>query len=399
MKILVLHNRYLQRGGEDLEVEAEERLLVAEGHTVLPYFRDNSEIERLTILQKAILPGTTIWSNRSVADVRKLALDHHPDVAHFHNTFPLISPAAYSACHSAGIPVVQTLHNYRLLCPSADFLRDGKPCEACLEKWFPWPAVRYACYRESRTASGTVAAMLAFHRLVGTWQNKVDLFIAVSQFSRDKFIAGGLPADKIVVKPNFVHPDPGADRNPSGYALYVGRLSTEKGLKTLLAAWKQLEGKIPLLIAGDGPLRQELESRVQQENLASVQFLGCLERPAVLAAMKRARFVVVPSACYENFCITVVEAFACSTPVIVAGHGALREIVVDQCTGLHFVPGNAQDLARQAEWAWTHPREMEEIGQASRAEFLANFTADRNYRMLMAIYKRAIESRASGGLP
>ncbi|HYY72624.1 MAG TPA: glycosyltransferase, partial [Candidatus Bathyarchaeia archaeon] len=270
MKVLMLHCRYKEPGGEDLAVASEEQLLATRGHTVLPYRRNNAEIEPLPIVQKAVLPLTTVWSNKSLAAVRHFALDHHPDVAHFHNTFPLISPSAYSACRSAGIPVVQTLHNYRLLCPGTTLSRDGKPCERCLGKGIAWPAARFACYRGNRTASGTVAAMLAIHQILGTWTKRVDLYIALSNFARDKFIAGGLPASKIVVKPNFVHPDPGSDRNVSGYALFAGRLSAEKGLRTLLAAWKQLGSKIPLRIAGDGPLRGELEGLVQRLGLGGV---------------------------------------------------------------------------------------------------------------------------------
>jgi glycosyltransferase involved in cell wall biosynthesis len=396
MKVLVVHSRYKERGGEDAAVESEEQLLATEGHTVLPYYRNNAEIERFTIFQKAVLPGTAIWSKKSLAEVRQVALKHQPDVAHFHNTLPLISPAAYSACRSIGIPVVQTLHNYRLLCPAATFFRDGRPCERCQGKKVPWPGVRYACYRGSRAATGTVAAMVAIHRALGTWTDMVDLYIALSDFAKDKFIAGGLPAAKIVVKPSFVYPDPGAERQVSDYALFVGRLSQEKGLGTLFAAWKQLGNKIPLSVAGDGPLRRELEDLVQRLGLVGVQFLGRLDRQAIFSAMKRARFLVVPSECYESSPMTVVEAYACATPVIAAGHGALREIVADQRTGLHFVPGDAEDLAHKTEWAWTHPRQMEEIGQAGRAEFVAKYNADRNYRMLMDIYRRAIESRVSG---
>lgn len=395
MKVLVLHSRYTERGGEDLAVESEEQLLAAHGHTVLPYRRNNAEIARFTFVQKSFLPATTVWSNKSFAEVRHVVLDHHPDVAHFHNTFPLISPAAYSACRSAGIPVVQTLHNYRLLCPAATFLRDGKPCECCMGKSIPWPGVRYACYRGSRTATATVAGMLAVHRFLGTWTDRVDLYIALSDFARDKFIAGGLPAEKIVVKPNFVQSAPGTDRDVSDYALFVGRLSQEKGLSTLLAALKQLAGKIPLLVAGDGPLRPKLEALVQQLGLAGVRFLGHVDRQAVFAAMKRARFLVVPSECYENFPMTVVEAYACGTPTIAAGIGVLKEIVADQQTGILFAPGNVEDLACKTAWAWTHPREMEEIGQAGHAEFMAKYTADRNYQILMDIYKRAIDSQGS----
>jgi glycosyltransferase involved in cell wall biosynthesis len=243
-----------------------------------------------------------------------------------------------------------------------------------------------------------VAAMVAIHRVLGTWTDMVDLYIALSHFAKDKFIAGGLPAAKIVVKPSFVYPDPGAERQVSDYALFVGRLSREKGLGTLLAALQQLGSKIPLFVIGDGPTRGELEGLAERLGLSGVRFFGHLDRQAVFAAMNRARFVVVPSECYESSPMTVVEAYACATPVIAAGHGALREIVADQRTGLHFVPGDAQDLARKTEWAWTHPREMEEIGQAGRAEFEAKYNADRNYRMLMDIYKRAIESRASSDL-
>lgn len=393
MKVLMLHCRYKKRGGEDLAVESEEQLLSTRGHAVFPYRRNNAEIEPFTIVEKAALPLTTVWSNKTLAEVRHFALNHQPDVAHFHNTFPLISPSAYSACRSAGIPVVQTLHNYRLVCPGTTLSRGGKPCECCLGKGIAWPAVRYACYRGNRTASGTVAAMLAIHQALGTWTKRVDLYVALSNFARDKFIAGGLPAAKIVVKPNFVHPDPGAERDVSDYALFVGRLSPEKGLGTLLAAWKQLGSKIPLRIVGDGPMRGELEALVERLGLARVRFLGHLDRQAVFAAMKSARFLVVPSECYENLPMTVTEAYACGTPTIVAGLGALEEMVADERTGIHFVPGNAEDLACKVEWVWTHPRDMEEIGQAGRAEFVAKYTADRNYEMLMGIYKRAIESR------
>lgn len=396
MKVLVAHGSYTERGGEDLAVESEEQLLAREGHAVLPYHRANADVGRFTILQKAVLPVSTVWSGKSFAEVRRIASENQADVAHFHNTFPLISPSGYTACHSLGIPVVQTLHNYRLVCPAATFFRRGEPCERCLGKKIPWPAVRYSCYRRSAAASGTVAALLAIHRVLGTWTDLVDIYIALSEFAREKFIAGGLPARKMVVKPNFVHPDPGAQREVSDYALFVGRLSPEKGLGTLLAAWKRLGSKIPLLFAGDGPLRCELETLGQKLGLTAVRFLGHLDRQAVFAAMKRARFLVVPSECYENFPMTVVEAYACATPTLAAGLGALQEIVTDKRTGMHFVPGNAEDLASKVEWAWNHPQEMEELGQAGRAEFVAKYTAERNYPLLMDVYRRAIESRRNG---
>jgi glycosyltransferase involved in cell wall biosynthesis len=389
----MLHDRYQYPGGEDRAVESEARLLTAAGHSVVRYDRNSADIQGFTILQKALLPTTALWSRKSLREVRRAVVQQQPHVAHFHNTFPLISPAAYSACRDAGIPVVQTLHNYRLLCPTATFLREGKPCERCLGKAVPWPGVLHACYRNSRAATGAVAAMLTVHRALGTWTEMVDIYIALSEFARDKFIEGGLPAAKIAVKPNFVDPDPGTDPDRSDYALFVGRLSHEKGLGTLLAAWQQIGDRMPLIVLGDGPLRCEFEAQSKNLGLSRVRFLGFVDRETTLATMKRARFLVVPSQCYENFPTTIVEAFACGIPVITASLGAMREVVADQNTGLHFYPGNSEDLAGKVDWAWRHPREMDAMGQAGRAEYLARYTGDRNFRTLMDIYERAIESR------
>jgi glycosyltransferase involved in cell wall biosynthesis len=395
MKVLILHSHYQWSGGEDAAVDSEEQLLTTAGHSVARYDRNNEDIQRFTIPQHALLPATTLWSRKSLTEVRQVLLQDRPNVAHFHNTFPLISPAAYSACRNAGIPVVQTLHNYRLLCPTATFFREGKPCELCLGRKVPWPGVLHACYRDSRAATGVVAAMLMVHRALGTWTEMVDVYIALSEFSRSKFIEGGLPAAKIVVKPNFVDPDPGTAREPSDYALFVGRLSREKGLGILLAAWKQIGDRIPLLVLGDGPLRGEFEAQVNSLGLSQVRFGGGVDREMVLAAMRRARFLVVPSECYENFPTIIVEAFACGIPIIAANLGATREMIVDQQTGLQFLPGSPEDLAAKVDWAWAHPSEMEALGQAGRAEYVAKYTGDRNLRMLTDIYARAMESRGT----
>jgi glycosyltransferase involved in cell wall biosynthesis len=395
MKVLILHSHYQWSGGEDAAVDSEEQLLTTAGHSVARYDRNNEDIQRFTIPQHALLPATTLWSRKSLTEVRQVLLQDRPNVAHFHNTFPLISPAAYSACRNAGIPVVQTLHNYRLLCPTATFFREGKPCELCLGRKVPWPGVLHACYRDSRAATGVVAAMLMVHRALGTWTEMVDVYIALSEFSRSKFIEGGLPAAKIVVKPNFVDPDPGTAREPTDYALFVGRLSREKGLGILLAAWKQIGDRIPLLVLGDGPLRGEFEAQVNSLGLSQVRFGGGVDRETVLAAMRRARFLVVPSECYENFPTIIVEAFACGIPIIAANLGATREMIVDQQTGLQFLPGSPEDLAAKVDWAWAHPSEMEALGQAGRAEYVAKYTGDRNLRMLTDIYARAMESRGT----
>ncbi len=246
--MLLLHNRYQQPGGEDQVFAAEGNLLEAHGHQVLRYTRHNDQV---TDQNPLALAGATVWNQAVYRELRTLIRRERPQVAHFHNTLPMISPAAYYAARAEGVPVVQTLHNYRLLCPNALFYRDGQVCEDCLGKAVPWPGVVHACYRESRASSGAVATMLTAHRAIGTWKKAVDMYVALTEFARQKFVQGGLPAEKIVVKPNFIEPDPGSGEGRGHYALFVGRLSQEKGVDTLLAAWEQLGEKVPLKIVGD----------------------------------------------------------------------------------------------------------------------------------------------------
>lgn len=386
MKVLVLHNRYRHRGGEDLVVNSEEQILSIAGHTVLRYERDNLEIQAPTLLGEGSLAIDTIWSRKSHRDVFRIARKEKPDVAHFHNTLPLISPAAYWACKEAAIPVVQTLHNYRLLCPAATFLRDGKVCESCLGKRVPWPGAIHACYRNSRIASGVVSVMLTIHGALHTWTKAVDMYIALSEFSKKKFVEGGLPAAQIRVKPNFVHPDPGDDADPTDFALFVGRLSEEKGLSTLLATWRLLGNRMPLRIVGDGPLNAELEADAGRSGLSCIHFEGRLARKEVFAVMKRARFLVVPSECYENFPMAIVEAFACGVPVIAFRLGAVEELVDSGRTGLLCTSNDPEDLAEKIKWAWAHPGELREMGRAARREYEMKYTAERNYELLKHIY-------------
>jgi glycosyltransferase involved in cell wall biosynthesis len=398
--ILKVHNRYQQPGGEDESSRSETALLARAGHSVTEYVRDNDEITAYTLIEKVSLGPRTVWAWDSCRQLGELLSSARPDVAHFDNTFPLISPAVYYACQEAGVPVVQTLRNYRLLCPGATFQRDGRVCEDCLGRG-PWRGVLHGCYRDSRGATAGVALMLSVHRRLGTWSKLVDCYIALTEFARAKFIEAGLPGEKIVVKQNFVcsqpivsQPQSSTDnrRHASGPALFVGRLSREKGVGTLLAAWKRLGNRIPLHVVGDGPLRTELESFARQNSLSQVFFHGRLNPEQTLAEMKRSRFLVFPSEWYETFGRVAAEAFACGVPVIASRMGAMEEIVADGRTGLHFTPGNADDLARKVEWACDHPEEMSEMGRSARAEYEAKFTPERNYTLLMGIYDRAMES-------
>jgi glycosyltransferase involved in cell wall biosynthesis len=331
----------------------------------------------------------TVWSFAARNDLSRSIRSCKPDVVHFHNTFPLISPAAYYACKDAGVPVVQTLHNYRLFCPAATFFRDGRVCEDCLTKGRS-QAVRHACFRQSRSATSAVVAMLEFHHRCGTWTKLVDRYIALSAFSRAKFIQAGLPAEKLVVKSNFALPDPGAGAGTRDYAIFIGRLSEEKGLRTLVQAWGRVNRRYPLRVIGEGPLLGDLQAKITRSGLLNIHLDGRLPRDESLKILQGARALILPSNCYENFPMTIVEAYACGTPVIASRLGAMQEIVQDTQTGLHFTAGDAEDLARKVEWAWTHPDEMRHMGRNARAVYEEKYTAERNYKLLMDIYLQAM---------
>ena len=386
MRVLIVHNRYTQPGGEDEVFRGEVDLLEQNGHEVIPFVEDNARFKGMPPLKAA---QNAIWSKKAQGKLRQLIQETKPDVAHFHNTFLMISPAAYYACKEAKVPVVQTLHNYRLVCPGSLLMRAGQVCENCVGKTVPWPGVIHGCWRGSRTGTAVVATMLAVHHLMKTWQEQVDVYIALTEFAQQKFIEGRLPAEKIAVKPNFVAPDPGPGHHGGGYALFVGRLSSEKGVMTMLRAWKQLKN-IPLKIVGDGPLMEEMQGFVQTEGLKDVKVLGRRPREDVFWLMREARGLMFPSEWYEGFPMTITEAFACGLPVIASRLGAMAEIIDDGRTGLHFEPGDAEDLAAKVEWAWSHPEAMQAMGREARREYEEKYTAERNYKMLMDIYHHAV---------
>jgi glycosyltransferase involved in cell wall biosynthesis len=388
MKILAVHNRYQRPGGEDQVFVDETALLETRNHRVLRYEVHNDQVKQVNRLA---LAKDTVWNTSAYRELGALIRRERPDVVHFHNTLPLVSPAGYYAARAEGVPVIQTLHNYRLLCPVALFFRDGRVCEDCMGKAVPWPGVVHRCYRGSRAASGVIATMLTVHRALRTWTEMVDVYVALTEFARSKFIEGGLPAGKIVVKPNFVAPDPGRGQGGGGYALFVGRLAPEKGTGTMLAAWDRLGTRIPLKIVGDGPLKdQVVEAATRQSN---VEWLGHRPVEDIHALMKKADMLVFPSQWYETFGRVAAEAFAAGTPVIAANIGAVAELVEHGRTGLKFRPGDPEDLVTQVEWALSHSAELRGMREEVRTEFEAKYTADRNYRALMEIYETALERK------
>jgi glycosyltransferase involved in cell wall biosynthesis len=388
VNILLVHNTYQQPGGEDVVFKQEGRMLENKGHCVTRYERSNWEADKYTGLRQISLARRTVWASDTRREFLRLLRAQKPDIVHVHNTFPMISPSIYSACSELKVPVVQTLHNYRLLCPAATLFRDGKVCEECMTASL-WRGIEHRCYRKSRAATAVAALMLAFHRMRGTWKREISCYVALTNFSKSKFVEGGLPAERIFVKPNFVDPDPGARTGDGEYALFVGRLSPEKRVSTVLQAWKRLRLPIPIMVLGGGPDQAELEAQAALDNLSNVHFHGQVPRERTLAAINNARFLVFSSEWYENFPVTIAEAFACRTPVIASRLGAMAEIVGDGYSGLHFTPGDPEDLARKVEWAWTHPDEIRTMGENARKEYESKYTAEKNYPRLMEIYEHA----------
>jgi glycosyltransferase involved in cell wall biosynthesis len=386
VKVLTVHNGYQQPGGEDQVFLAESALLESYGHRVVRYTTHNDQVAGMNRLA---LAGNTVWNSGTYQKLRALIRQERPQVVHFHNTFPLVSPAGYYAAKAEGVPVVQTLHNYRLLCPNALFFRDGGVCEDCMGKAVPWPGIVHKCYRGSRAASGVVAAMLTTHRVLRTWTEKVDVYVALTEFARRKFVEGGLPAEKLMVKPNFVYPDPGPGEGCGGYALFVGRLSPEKGVGTLLAAYQHLDKRSPLKVVGGGPLTQKVVEAASRHPY--IEYLGYRPPEEVQALMKEASILVFPSEWYEGFSRVAAEAFATATPIVAAAIGASIELVEHGRTGLHFHPGDPEDLAAQIRWFFSHAEEHARMRREVRTEYEAKYTAQRNYQMLLEIYGSALE--------
>ena len=393
MRILLVHNFYQHPGGEDQGFAAEGQLLEAHGHEVVRYTVHNDAIDGMSRLA---LVRNSIWNARIAAELAAIVRQRRIEVAHFHNTFPLISPAAYSAVRSAGAAVVQTLHNFRLICLNAVLFREGRVCEDCIGRLAPWPGVLRGCYRDSRAASAVVASVLLTHRAIRTWQRNVDVFLTPSQFAARKLIAGGAPVQRLRVYPNFVRPDPGVGNGEGGYALYVGRFSPGKGVSTLLEAWRHRNGLPPLKVIGDGPLAADVREAAA---LGKLEWLGRRAPAAVFEAMKKASCVVVTSECYETFGRVAVEAFACGTPVAAPDFGALAEIVEHGKTGRLFRASDPQDLKRQVSELMSDRERLGQMRKAARSTYESRYSGAESHRQLMAIYQQAIRRASPAGVP
>ena len=379
MKILLVHAAYKQYGGEDVVFSAERKLLEERHHDVAVYHRSNREMDTLSGPKAA---KETIWSERSKADVAALIESFRPDLIHVHNTFQIISPSIYYAAAARNIPVVQTLHNFRLVCPQAMLIRDEKVCIACVGR-LPWRAVVYRCYRDSVSASAVSMLMLGVHRAASTYRRHVKSFIVLNQFAKNLFIEGGIPGERIFVKPNFCE-DPGlGSTNHRSRGAFVGRLSAEKGINILSAACKA--AGIQIDVVGSGPL----ENFVRSDPMLS--YLGFMEREELRRFLSGASYLVVPSIWLETFGMVVIEAFSLGVPVIASRIGALAEIVCDGRNGILVSPSDERELATALAYATENPQAMLTMGAVARQDYLKKYTPDVNYSLLLNIYKATVE--------
>lgn len=393
MKVLLVHNYYQQPGGEDQVFLAEKESLESRGHTVSLFTVHNDQIKDMNALSVA---AATLWGKGTVGELAK-AVDHHkPDIVHFHNTFPLISPAAYAEVKKHSIPVVQTIHNYRLICGNALLYRNHAICAECTHKAIPYPLVVHGCYHNSRFQSLGVAAMLSYHRMLKTWQRQVDAYIMLSEFARAQLAPLKIPAEKMFVKPNFLHPDPGYRGGKGAYALFVGRLSQEKGILSLLDSW-ELITDVPLIIIGDGPLRQVVEKRAAALRHQLIHFMGAQPHDVVIRMIQASSFLVLPSEWFEGFPMVILEAFACGKPIISTGQGAMASEIIEGRTGIFFSPGNHGELASKVTWAWNNPDTIEQMGQWARLEYETRFTESKNYERTMQIYRFVCDTQQDTG--
>jgi glycosyltransferase involved in cell wall biosynthesis len=332
----------------------------------------------------------TIWNPQSAEAVQRLVRHNQIEVAHFHNIFPVMSPSVYRAARDEGAAVVQTLHNFRLICPSSTMFRDNHLCSDCVGKPLPWPSVLHACYRGDRQATTVSAAMLAYHRALGTWSNSIDAYVALSQFNRSLFCRAGFAEGSLFVKPNFLKADPGPGSRKRTGALFIGRLIPEKGISTLLAAWKRIGSRLPLTVFGDGPLRDEVASAAESSD-GAVSWLGWRSRSEVDAALGAASVVISPSVWIEAGPLSVIESFARGTPVIASRLGSLAEFVKPDVSGYLFDPGNPASLVAAVEKFLELPDCGSRMGEAAREIFLDTYSAEPAYKNMLALYDFALK--------
>ncbi|MFI2507259.1 glycosyltransferase [Streptomyces sp. NPDC018972] len=399
MHVLVVHNRYssAQPSGENRVVDQEVGLLRAAGHRVGVFERRSDDIAAMSLPRKAAVPLLVPWNPAVRTELAARLRAERPDVVHVHNVFPLLSPAVLAACADAGVPVVATLHNYTQVCPPGTLHRDGRLCTECVGTAVSLPAVRHGCYRNSRLATVPLAVGLSVNRR--RWWSGVERFLCISAAQRDVLVRSGMPAERLVVKHNFV-PDPGAGRAGAGeHLLFLGRLAEAKGVRLLMAAWDEIAADggvgVPLVLAGAGPLEQEVTAWAAGRD--DVRYAGLYDPAQCRQAVARSVAMVAPSMAMETFGLVVAEAMAAGVPAVAAGHGAFAELVEDGVTGLLHRPGDTASLVSGIRRITADPVRNREMGRAARRRYEQDFSPDVGLRRLLEEYRSAIAGRSGGG--
>ncbi|MFE5856130.1 glycosyltransferase [Streptomyces sp. NPDC056500] len=398
MHVLVVHNRYssAQPSGENNVVDREVALLRAAGHRVELFERRSDDIADRSLLGKAALPLLVPWHPGVRSELATRLRTDRPDVVHVHNVFPLLSPAVLAACADAGVPAVATLHNYTQVCPPGTLQRDGRPCTECVGST-PLPAVRHGCYRNSRLATVPLAISLLVNRQ--RWWSGVERFFCISAAQREVLVQAGMPAERLAVKHNFV-PEPGTQRTGGGdHLLYLGRLAEAKGVRLLMTAWDEIAADggvgVPLVIAGTGPLEQEVTAWAAGRD--DVRYVGLYDPAQCRQAIARSVAVVAPSTWLEAFGLVVAEAMAAGVPTVAAGHGAFVELVDDGVSGLLHQPGDAASLASCLRRITREPDRNREMGRAARRRYELDFSPTVGLERLVDGYRTAIAGRSGDG--
>jgi len=386
MKILLAHNYYQLRGGEDSVLANEKKLLEENGNEVITYFKHNEEINTYSKIKKLDLLRSTSFSQTSYSDLIQFLKIEKPDICHVHNFLPLISPAIYSACNDLKIPVVQTLHNYRLICANGLLFRNGNVCEDCISSSI-YGSVLKKCYRNSSIQTYAIARMIDKNRQNGTWNTKVDAYFCLTEFAKKKFIAGGLPEDKLIIKPNFVEQPivEREDKIETPYLVFVGRLEATKGVHLLIEIADQLP--IPIKVIGEGELRTALERK------NNIELLGKLSNKETQYYMRNATALIFPSIWYEGMPMTILEAFANQTLVISSDLGAMQSIIHNHKNGLLFTPNSATNLIKQIKFALSQATLSSEMVSNAHQDFLIKYSKRSNYEQLITTYSKIIQEK------
>lgn len=388
LHIVFAHNRYLYRGGEDESREQEMAILRAQGHVVSEYVVDNRDVPKGSYVSAGL---RSVWNRVEHERMRKHLRAERPDILKVDNYFPLLSPAIFDAARAEGVATVLSVRNYRLVCPAATLYRDGHVCTDCVGHRFATSAIRHGCYRDSSLQSAAVVFSNVWGHLRGTWRNSIDQYVAVSRFVKEQLVEGGFPAEKITVKPNCIA-DTGVGDGSGNYALFVGRLTAEKGVRILLEAWKQIGSRLPLKIIGDGPLEDEIWSALPQ--LPGVEYLGRRPIAEVCEYLGSATALIFPSEWMEPFGRAIIEAWSKGTPVIAADTPPMRDMVEHGTTGLLYPKGRPEALAAAVRALQADAEKLSSMRAQARERYLRDYSVERNYAAMMEIFTRVL---AGGG--